>query len=227
MNSSDYISILALLTSIIFGYINYRYTKRQFQIAVTPVLASSLSLKKNYNKAKSVIIMSEKDGEKRLYYYLTDLTLRMKNLSNTLAISSIKWKLEYAEKGKWWLPITFWSNAPLIASIPSELDPLEEKIVDLSQWDTLASLMLPNDIEEIKQQDVEGKTHKYFIAKTRITITVRLTLSYKAAIPNAEYVTLRQNYRINSLQSGTLNESGIDWYVSSDDNMIENPGKLY
>ncbi|MBE7535478.1 MAG: hypothetical protein HS124_07080 [Anaerolineales bacterium] len=232
MNLSDYISLLALITSIVFGYINYRHTKKQFRNAVTPVLASKLSFTQNYNKAGYVVISTEKSEQGQLYFYDdTDLTLRMKNLSNTLSITGIKWKLEYAKQYKRWLPVKFWLNSPLIATIPDELNPLEEKICILDhRWETLASLILPNSIEEVTQQDNEGKARKYFIAKAPISIFIRLTISYKAGLPNSEYMALRQEYRIVSVTSGYPNESGIVWHLYGEDNadnMIDNPGKIY
>lgn len=222
MDTGEVISLIALIVAILAGVLNFFYTHRQFELATKPILWLELSCKKNYDKAKYHAVSHAELGSYRVIHH-NDVTLHLKNLSSTTAITELNLHLQFAKPilGNMRLAraikdvrmAAHWKDIYFTIDPGDNLNPLEERKIISGAWDDVILSILPDDVSLVIRDGEQGIRYAHYTANDGLAFYLSITVKYKAGIANSPEYTIRYDYEIMPQMVHSTEEHGVFWHI--------------
>ncbi|MBT3314623.1 MAG: hypothetical protein HN390_08410 [Anaerolineae bacterium] len=220
MDTSDYISLFAVFVSIIAGFLNYFYLRKQLRLLTNPKIDIEFSFDKNRNPNKPIYASSPEHGSYR-YLFNSTLKTKIKNLSNDTSITDLKLVLEIQNPNRNWLlnlliPSYYFTSAPIPTNkkIGRNLDPLEEQKYNLTYvWDMGVASLFPDNIKLVINKTEDDQTGYYAVKKQgpfSVHFSMKATISYRAGVANAEEIVESLTYSLGAFSSRS---GGLSWSI--------------
>jgi hypothetical protein len=205
LNTSEIISILAFIFSVIIGILNFLYTKKTFVASIYPQIQYELCIRLHEEPT-----LQELEGEYEFYLNLTNLS---NNVTITDIHASISIKRLYKNFKIWqsyWLPFTYGQSHLVAPGSHTHID-TDGKI------ESLLLQKMPNIIKliEVPHWRGEKRTLTYYSPLDSRPLKLRLTVRFTPGVTGAKYCYEKKEYDLipNPRKYYDLPANHYDWQL--------------
>jgi len=185
MSNSDWISLAALLVAIMFGLLNFIYTRRTFEASTYPLLRISLFHSEN-TVGRHVNVYPN---------YETRLSITLTNPSKDISITDVAVLIKARNPAYRW---RFWKrkwftydeiNIPYIETFSSE--PIQTK----GSIEKFLEEKCPKVVLKVKPEG-EDEASEYYSLNHFQPVRLSIKAKYKPNISNARFVVVRRKFTL-------------------------------